>query len=128
MPILKSPEYPKKMNHPGRTPDWTSQASSSSQRGYACNLESSYVYPRNPPEGPPYHIIKLIVGFRAIRAARNLANPQRIRAAYEDAVPQIFGSNAIDVSPLLGNAATRRDLHEDLEPVLEELARQHIVW
>ena len=103
-------------------------ASSSSQRGYACNLESSYIYPRNPPGGPPYHIIKLIVGFRAIRTARNLPNPQHSRAAYEHSVPQIFRSNAVDVSPLLSNAATRRHLRADLEPVLEELAEQHIVW
>lgn len=103
-------------------------ASSASQRGYACGLESSYVYPRNPGQGdPPYHIVKLIVEFTAIRTARNLPNPHRAMAAYRQCVPQIFGSQAINVYAQLGTTRTRQVLENDLRPVLDELRRQNIV-
>lgn len=103
-------------------------ASSASQRGFACTLESSYVYPRNPGEGAPaYHIVKLIVAFRAIRTPRNLPNPHRARAAYEECVPQIFRSQAVDVHAQLGTARARRLLENDLRPVLDELRQQNIV-
>jgi hypothetical protein len=103
-------------------------ASSSSNRGYSCRLENSFVYIRNPVGGDPsYHIVKLIVGFQAIRTARNLPNPHRARAAYENSVPQIFGSRAVDVFSKLSSYAARRTLEADLQPVMEELEQQHII-
>ncbi len=102
-------------------------ASSSSYRGYACNLENSYIYPRNPVGDPSYHIVKLVVGFEAIRTSRNLPNPHRSRTAYENSVPQIFGSTAIDVFSRLGTTAARTALEADLRPVLDELREQHII-
>ncbi len=103
-------------------------ASGSCNRGYACALESSYIYPRNPGRGDPrYYIVKLIVEFRAIRGARNLLNPLRARAAYENSVPQIFGSRPINVNAQINRPATRQALINDLRPVLEELERQQIV-
>lgn len=103
-------------------------ASSASQRGYACSLASSYDYPRNPVGGEPrYHIIKLIVEFEAIRAARNLPNPERTRAAYQNSVEQIFRSQTVDVYAHLGNARARRALEADLQPVLDELRTQNII-
>ncbi len=102
-------------------------ASSSSQRGYGCNLENSYIYPRNPEGDPAYHIVKLIVEFRAIRKARNLPNPHQTRTAYEDAVQRIFASKAVDVSSRLVDPRERQILRADLRPVLVELEQQHII-
>jgi hypothetical protein len=50
-----------------------------------------------------------------------------MRSAYEECVPQIFRSQAIDVSVQLADANTRRLLHEDLQPVLQELEQQNII-
>jgi hypothetical protein len=103
-------------------------ASSASHRGYASFLQSSYIYPRTPGRGEPaYHIVKLIVEFRAIRAARNLPNPRRAMDAYENSVPQIFRSQPVDVYAQLGDPATRRRIEDDLRPVLDELEQQHII-
>lgn len=103
-------------------------ANSAAQRGYASVLEGSYFYPRIPPDGDPrYHIIKLIVEFNAIRAARNLPNPRRAMAAYENSVPQIFGSRPVDVYVQLGDRATRQRIADDLRPVLDELEQLRIV-
>lgn len=103
-------------------------ASCSPHRGYACTLRSSYVYPRIPIGGDPrYHIVKLVVGFKAIRNARSLPNPERARAAYESSVPQIFRSQAVDVYAKLGSPAARQALENDLQPVLDELESQHII-
>jgi len=103
-------------------------ASSASNRGYACSLENSYVYPRSPGGGDPnYHIIKLIVEFTAIRTAHNLPNPHRAMDAYENSVPGIFRSQAIDVYNRLGDQAERRRIKRDLQPVLDELQQQQII-
>jgi hypothetical protein len=103
-------------------------ASSSSQRGYACTLGNSYIYPRNPVGGePPYHIVKLIVEFKAIRTARNLPNPHRARAAYENSVPHIFRSQAVDVYAQLASSAARHVVERDIQPVLHELEKQQII-
>jgi hypothetical protein len=102
-------------------------ASSASHRGYACTLEGSYTYPRNPPGEPPYHIVKLIVEFTAIRAAANLPNARRAMAAYEGSVPQIFGSQPVDVYAQLATVAAQRRVQNDLQPVLDELQEQHII-
>lgn len=102
-------------------------AHSALNRGYACNLENSYVYARNPENGPAYHIVKLIVEFTATRASRNLPNPHQDRAAYEQSVPQIFQSRAIDVRTQLNSTQMRRQLQDDLRPVLDELEQQQIV-
>ena len=83
-------------------------AFSSPNRGYACSLGGSYAYPRNPDIGPAYHIVKLIVGFRAIRSTRNLPNPNATRAAYEESVQQIFRSQAVDVNTALGSPVVRQ--------------------
>jgi hypothetical protein len=102
-------------------------ASSASHRGYACTLAGSYNYPRNPVGDPPYHIVKLIVAFEAIRGARNLLNPNRARASYEVSVQQIFRSEAVDVHAELANAPARQALEDDLQPVLDELRHQNII-
>lgn len=103
-------------------------ASSSSQRGYGCTLENSYIYPRSPREhGPSYHIVKLVVRFNAIRGSRNLPNPERARAAYENAVPQIFSSRPVDVNAALQTPATWLTTQNDLQPVLDELQEQGVV-
>lgn len=102
-------------------------AHSALRSGYACTLDSSYIYARNPDEGASYHIVKLIVGFNRTRAVGHLPNPHREREAYERCVPQIFGSHAIDVTAQLDNANTRRQLHRDLRPVLDELDSLQIV-
>jgi hypothetical protein len=102
-------------------------AFSSPNRGYACRLERSYIYPRNPEGGPAYHIVKLIVRFQAIRAARNLPNPRIVRTAYEDSVQEIFRSNATDVNTALDDAKLRRTLMKDLQPVLDELRQQNLI-
>lgn len=103
-------------------------ASSAPNRGFASSLESSYVYRRTPGGGDPnYHIVKLIVAFSPIRAAANLPNFQRAFDAYENSVPEIFRSEAIDVYGRLGDGAERRRIQRDLQPVLEELRRQRIV-
>jgi hypothetical protein len=102
-------------------------AGSASHRGYACTLEGSYTYPRNPPGNPPYHIVKLIVEFTAIRAAANLPNARRAMVAYERSVPQIFDSQPVDVYAQLANRAVQRRVQNDLQPVLDELREQHII-
>jgi hypothetical protein len=102
-------------------------ASRSCGHGYACTLESSYEYPRKPEKGPAYHIVKLIVRFDLIRAARSLPNPRHARDAYEKSVPQIFGSKAIDVVAQLRAGAARQALIDDLRPVLDELEAQGII-
>jgi hypothetical protein len=102
-------------------------AHSALQRGYACTLERSYIYPRNPEGDPPYHIVKLIVEFSPTRGAGHLPNPQQERVAYDQCVPLIFRSQAIDVNVQLGNAKIRRRVVTDLRPVLVELEAQNIV-
>jgi hypothetical protein len=102
-------------------------AYSASSRGYACNLENSYSYLRSPEWGQPYHILKLIVEFQAIRAAHNLPNPHHATAAYLNSVQQIFRSQVVDVSLQIRNAGVQRMLSEDLQPVLDELQQQKIV-
>lgn len=103
-------------------------ASSASHRGYASTLEGSYTYPRSPVGGDPaYHIVKLIIGFAAIRGAANLPNARRAMAAYENSVPQIFGSQPVDVYAQLATVAAQRRVQNDLQPVLDELREQHII-
>jgi hypothetical protein len=103
-------------------------AHSSSQRGYVCLLENSYVYSREPPDGgPPYHIVKLIVRFDSVRAAGHLPNPLDIMAAYENSVPAIFQSHTIDVVAQLEVRGVRQRIMQDLKPVLDELELQRIV-
>jgi len=103
-------------------------ASSASNRGYACTLDGSYTYPRNPGEGQPeYRIVKLIVGFAAIRRGRNLPNPERARTAYQACVPQIFQSEAVNVFEKLQSRVIRQGILDDIGPVLEELREQNIV-
>jgi hypothetical protein len=102
-------------------------AHSALNRGYACTLDSSYVYPRNPEQGPAYHILKLIVEFVPTRTPGQLPNVHRDRVAYERCVPQIFRSQAIDVKKQLSSAQTRKQLQTDLRPVLDELEQEQIV-
>lgn len=103
-------------------------ASSASHRGYACSLENSYVYSREPRDGGPhYHIVKLIVRFGVVRRAGHLPNPHNVMAVYQESVPAIFQSQPIDVVARLQANDIRQRVLEDLRPVLDELTAQRIV-
>jgi hypothetical protein len=97
-------------------------------RGYEFLPGGSYTYRRAPGDGDPaYHIVKLIVEFRPIRPPRNIPDPRLAIAAYENSVPRIFRSQAIDVVIRLDDAATLHRINRDLRPVLDELERLKIV-
>lgn len=91
-------------------------------RGYALNVESSWVYSR---QGGAYHIVKLVAGLALLAPARDLPNAQREQRAYEAAVKAIFGSEATDVDTAI--AAAEQEIKNELEPVLEELQQIGIV-
>ena len=102
-------------------------AHSSGARGYVFNLDGSYYYPRQPPGGTAYYIIKLIAGFRPFRPAGHLPNPHDSARVYKEAVCQIFGSKGVDVYSCLGSAAERVRTRRDLDPVMQELKQDGLV-
>lgn len=103
-------------------------AGCASRQGYEFIPGHTYTYRRDPQDGGPiYHIVKLIVEFRLITPARNIPNPRRAIAAYDNAVPRIFRSQPVDVVDRLDDAATLDRIRRDLRPVLTELDDLHIV-
>jgi len=102
-------------------------AGSAAHAGLAMTLEGSYVYPRQPVNGPPYHIVKLIVGFSPLRSLRELPDRAAEHAAYRRAVPAILRSASVDVAGALANVSTKRAVSADLAQLIREVKSLGVV-
>ncbi|MCI0440772.1 MAG: hypothetical protein L0177_16825 [Chloroflexi bacterium] len=98
-------------------------AHQSSATGFGATLDGSYWYAR---QGGRYRIVKMVVRFRPLRRPHDLPSATTARRAYEEAVAQLFRTNATSVEASL-TTETRRALNADLEPVLRELAESRVV-
>jgi hypothetical protein len=95
--------------------------------GFTFSLDASYCYERRPPGRRKYDILTLIAGFQALRAPGQLPDPRRTMDAYEQCVPSIFTSNAVDVVARLRSAGETARITRDLRPVLDEVQELGVV-
>ncbi len=96
-------------------------ASRAATYGYMFSLDASYYYERIPKRGPKYFIITLIAGFKTLRSPTQLPDLRKAMTAYEQCVPSLFSSNAIDVVGELRSTAETKRITMDLRPVLDEV-------
>lgn len=91
-------------------------------RGYAVEIESSWVYSRR--EGA-YHIVKLVAALRPLRPRNSLPNPYQEGLQYDQAVAAIFRSQPRDVDQEIQERED--EIRQELDPVLRELEELGIV-
>lgn len=95
--------------------------------GFAFSLDASYYYERKPPNAPKYYIVTLVAGFEALRSPAQLPDLRRAMVAYEQCVPSIFASDAVDVFAKLGSAEERARIATDLQTVLDEVEAPGVI-
>ncbi len=94
------------------------------KHSFESNIASSWVYSRVGEESE-YHIVKLVLELKLLRASRNLPTPQAERKAYETAVKTILRSRPTDVDSAMQSAVATTK--KDLQPVLDELDELGII-